>query len=199
MNSLASSARLLDPARIPTHLPRLTRIAASLCGSREAGEDLVQDTLERVLRSPRRVSSDDFAYLARALRNTHVDRVRATSRRAKTTTIDQTLEAELPAPDHTTAELQARDVLAAIRALPDPYRHVVLAVDVAGYSYADAAQALDIPVGTVMSRLYRGRHRVIQTIEGDRARGSTPPASGQGASGGTSDLAPTSCAGHDPS
>jgi RNA polymerase sigma-70 factor (ECF subfamily) len=174
MSSLACSAGLLDPARLPMHLPRLTRIATGLCGSREAGEDLVQDTLERVLRSPRRVSSDDFPYLARALRNTHVDRIRATSRRVKTTTIDETLEAVLPAPDHITAELQARDVLAAVRALPDPYRHVVLAVDVAGYSYADAAQALDIPVGTVMSRLYRGRRLVIGTIEGDRARGSAP-------------------------
>jgi DNA-directed RNA polymerase specialized sigma24 family protein len=74
----------------------------------------------------------------------------------------------LPAPDHATAVLGARDVLAAVRALPDPYRDVVLAVDVAGYSYADGAELLDIPVGTVMSRLYRGRQRVIRTIEGDR-------------------------------
>jgi len=169
MNSLASSAAPLDPARLPMHLPRLTRIAASLCGTREAGEDLVQDTLERVLRSPRRLTGDDFPYLARAVRNTHLDRIRATSRRVKTSTIDETLEAVLPVPDHTSATLQARDVLAAVRALPGPYRDVVLAVDVAGYSYADAAQTLDIPVGTVMSRLYRGRHRVIQMIEGDRA------------------------------
>jgi RNA polymerase sigma-70 factor (ECF subfamily) len=193
MSSPAPSAGLLDPARLPMHLPRLTRIAAGLSGSQEAGEDLVQDTLERVLRSPRRVTGECFPYLARALRNTHFDRIRATSRRVKTTTIDETLEAVLPAPDHTSAVLQARDVLAAVLALPDPYRHVVLAVDVAGYSYADAAQALDIPVGTVMSRLYRGRQRVIQTIEGDPARGSTPRASGQRpASGGTSDLAPAS-------
>jgi RNA polymerase sigma-70 factor, ECF subfamily len=193
VSSLAPSAGLLDPARLPVHLPRLTRIAAGLSGSREAGDDLVQDTLERVLRSPRRVTGECFPYLARALRNTHVDRIRATSRRVKTTTTDETLEAVLPAPDHTSVVLQARDVLAAVLALPDPYRHVVLAVDVAGYSYADAAQALDIPVGTVMSRLYRGRQRVIQTIEGDPTRGSTPPASGQRpASGGTSGLAPAS-------
>jgi RNA polymerase sigma-70 factor (ECF subfamily) len=170
MSSRDSSAGLLDPARLHTHLPRLTRIAASLCGSREAGEDLVQDTLERVLRSPRDVTSDGFPYLARALRNTHVDGIRAASRRAKTTSIDEALEAVLPAPDHATAVLGARDVLAAVRALPDPYRDVVLAVDVAGYSYADAAELLDIPVGTVMSRLYRGRQRVIRTIEGDRPR-----------------------------
>lgn len=169
MSSLAPSAALLDPARLPRHLPRLTRIAARLCGSREAGEDLVQDTLERVLRSPRRDIGNDFAYLSRALRNTHVDRIRATGRRVRTTSIDDAFEALLAAPDHTSTVLQARDVLAAVQALPRPYRDVVLAVDVAGCSYADAARALDIPVGTVMSRLYRGRRRVIQTIEGDRA------------------------------
>jgi DNA-directed RNA polymerase specialized sigma24 family protein len=60
-----SSAALLDPARLRVHLPRLTRIAARLCGSREAGEDLLQDTLERVLRSPRRVTGGEFPYLRR--------------------------------------------------------------------------------------------------------------------------------------
>ena len=166
---LSPSAALLDHTRLSRHLPRLTRVATSLCGSREAGEDLVQDTLERVMRSPRRVPGDEYRYLARALRNTHVDGIRAAGRRVKTTTIDGPLAAVLPVPDQATVLLQAQDVLAAVRALPGPFRDVVLAVDVAGYPYADAAQLLDIPVGTVMSRLYRGRRRVIQAIEGDRA------------------------------
>jgi RNA polymerase sigma-70 factor (ECF subfamily) len=59
-------------------------------------------------------------------------------------------------------------VLAAVDALPGSYREVILAVDVAGYSYAQTAAAFDIPVGTVMSRLYRGRQAVIQAI-GDRS------------------------------
>jgi RNA polymerase sigma-70 factor (ECF subfamily) len=169
MSSSASSAAVLDHALLAMHLPRLTRVAASLCGSREAGEDLVQDALERVMRSPRRIAGDEFPYLARVLRNTHVDAIRASRRRVQTSTIDSALEAVLPAFDQTSAAIEARDVLAAVRTLPGSYRDVVLAVDVAGYSYAETAQLLDIPVGTVMSRLSRGRRRVMRAIQGDHA------------------------------
>jgi DNA-directed RNA polymerase specialized sigma24 family protein len=54
---------MLDPGRLSLHLPRLTRIATRMTGSREAGEHLVQDTLERILRSPRRVAGDEFRRL----------------------------------------------------------------------------------------------------------------------------------------
>jgi RNA polymerase sigma-70 factor, ECF subfamily len=164
MSSPASPTALLDPGRLELHLPRLTRFAARLTGSREAGEDLVQDTFERVLRSPRRLSGDEFPYLARALRNNHVDRVRSQARRVKTTAIADTLEAVLPAADHTAALDDARAVLAAVAELPHGYRDVVVRVDVFGYSYAEAAEQLDIPVGTVMSRLHRGRSRVVQAL-----------------------------------
>ena len=151
----ASPTALLDPGRPQLHLPRLTRFAARLTGSREAGEDLVQDTFERVLRSPRRVGGDEFPYLARALRNNHVDRVRSQARRVKTTAMPDTLEAVIPAADHTGALDDARAVLEAVAELPDGYRDVVARVDVCGYSYAEAAEQLDIPVGTVMSRRSR--------------------------------------------
>jgi RNA polymerase sigma-70 factor (ECF subfamily) len=166
MSHPATHAAVLDPTRLSFHLPRLTRVAIRMCGTREAGEDLVQDTLERVLRTPRRVSGDEFPYLVRALRNNHIDRIRSESRRVKTTAMPDTLEAVLPAPDRTSAVLEARAVLAAVNDLPEEYRKVVLAVDVAGCSYAEAAESLGIPVGTVMSRLYRGRRRVIRAIEG---------------------------------
>ena len=164
MSSPAASS-LLDPARLSFHLPRLTRIATRMTGSREAGEDLVQDTFERVLRSPRRVAGDEFRYLVRSLRNNHVDRIRAEGRRVRTATMDETLEAVLPAPDHSDVRQEAREVLAAVAALPEAYRDVVVAVDVAGCSYQEAADALGIPVGTVMSRLYRGRQRVVRAVE----------------------------------
>ena len=159
----ASPTAVLDPAGLPLHLPRLTRFATRLCGSRESGEDLVQDTLERVMRSPRRVSGSEFAYLARALRNNHVDRVRASARRAQTATLPETLEA-IPAPEKMSVVLEARAVLAEVAKLQDSYREVVVAVDVSGWSYAETAEHLGIPVGTVMSRLYRGRQRVIRAI-----------------------------------
>jgi len=81
----SNAEALLDPARLSLHLPRLTRIATVLCGSREAGEDLVQDTVERVLRSPRRVVGDELPYLMRAVRNRHADSVRSRARRVATT------------------------------------------------------------------------------------------------------------------
>src|SRR5215207_6038948 len=165
MSSPASRISILDPARLSAHLPKLTRIATRMTGSREAGEDLVQDTLERVLRSPRRVAGDEFRYLVRSLRNNHVDRIRADGRRVRTAAMDETLEAVLPAPDHTEVQREAREVLAAVAALPDAYRDVVVAVDVTGLSYQEAADALAIPVGTVMSRLYRGRQRVVRAVE----------------------------------
>ena len=164
MSSPASPTAVLDPCRLHLHLPRLTRFAARLTGSREAGEDLVQDTLERVLRSPRRVSGDEFPYLARALRNNYVDRVRSEARRVETTTMSPEFEAILPTPDRTAARNEAHAILAAVAELPQAYRQVVVAVDVSGCSYAEAAEQLDVPVGTVMSRLYRGRQRVIRRL-----------------------------------
>ena len=169
MSSTALPTVALDPARLALHLPRLTRVATRMTGSLEAGEDLVQDTLERVLRSPRRVAGDEFRYLVRAMRNNHVDRIRAANRRVKTAALDETMEAVLPAPDHSSAVMEAREVLAAVAELPESYRDVVVAVDVAGCSYQEAAEALGIPVGTVMSRLYRGRQRVIRAMEGQAA------------------------------
>src|SRR5215207_9835394 len=139
MSSPASPISILNPARLSAHLPRLTRIATRMTGSREAGEDLVQDTLERVLRSPRRVAGDEFRYLVRAMRNNHVDRIRAANRRVKTAALDETMEAVLPAPDRSGAVMEAREVLAAISELPESYRDVVVAVDVAGCAYQEAA------------------------------------------------------------
>jgi RNA polymerase sigma-70 factor (ECF subfamily) len=159
---------VLDPARLHLHLPRLRRLATYLCGSRENGEDLVQDTLERVLRSPRRIHGDEYPYLTRALRNTHVDRARAAARQPQTVElIQESVEAQRPAgEDRTASVLEAREVLAAVAGLPDVYRDVVVAVDVQGASYQEAAEQLGVPVGTVMSRLYRGRRRVVETVDG---------------------------------
>jgi RNA polymerase sigma-70 factor (ECF subfamily) len=149
------------------HLDRLYRAAWALCGSREDAEDLVQDTYARVLSKQRVIGSDadTLPYLLTVLRNTFVSNLRTRARRPQTAAIEDA-EGRLAAPTSRSpaAVAEAREVFAAIAALPDDQRDVIAAVDVAGLSYAEAAESLGVPTGTVMSRLYRGRARVAQAV-----------------------------------
>ncbi len=151
--------RTLDPQCLPDHLDRLYRVARAVTGSVHEAEDLVSDTLVRVLARPRRIQrEDELGYLIRALRNTWADTLRTRSRRPATTAMPEDAEyADAHAGRRSHASAEAREVLAAVGRLPESFRDVVLMVDVAGLSYAEAAAALGIPKGTVMSRLSRGR------------------------------------------
>jgi RNA polymerase sigma-70 factor (ECF subfamily) len=165
-----SVERLLDPGRLGDHLDRLYRTAWALCGSREDAEDLVQETYARLLARPRLLrNDDDFGYLLRALRNTFLNQKRAESRRLRPAPLPEQLDlvadAQARQPE---AALEAAEVFAAIAALADDFRDVLVAVDVAGLSYKEAARALRIREGTVMSRLYRARQQVVRIV-GDRA------------------------------
>jgi RNA polymerase sigma-70 factor (ECF subfamily) len=153
--------RKLDPTRLGDHLDRLYRAAWALTGSREDAEDLVQETYARVLSRPRFLrGEDDIGYLLRALRNTFFNQRRTASRRPRAEPLPEGAEfVEQRAGTDPERALEARAVYAAVAALPDDFRDVVVAVDVVGLSYDEAARALRIPQGTVMSRLYRGRHR----------------------------------------
>ena len=160
--------RLLDPARLGDHLDRLYRAAWALCGSREDAEDLVQETYARVLARPRLIRrEDDLGYLLRALRNTFLTQKRTESRRLRPAPLPDELDllADPHARQPQTA-LEARELYAAVAALPGDFRDVLVAVDVTGLSYDEAAHALRIPIGTVMSRLYRGRQQVVRRLEG---------------------------------
>jgi RNA polymerase sigma-70 factor (ECF subfamily) len=161
-------ARVLDPERAGDHIDRLYRAAWALCGSREDAEDLVQETYARVLARPRFLrSEDDLGYLLRTLRNTFLNERRAESRRLRTAPLPEELDviADPRSPDPAAA-VEAGEVYTAIAALPAEYRDVLVAVDVAGLSYKEAARALRVPEGTVMSRLYRARQQVVRRIEG---------------------------------
>jgi len=160
--------RLLVPARLGDHLDRLYRAAWALCGSREDAEDLVQETYARVLARPRLIRrEDDLGYLLRALRNTFLTKKRTESRRLRPAPLPDELDllADPHARQPQTA-LEARELYAAVAALPGDFRDVLVAVDVTGLSYDEAAHALRIPIGTVMSRLYRGRQQVVRRLEG---------------------------------
>ena len=140
-----------------------------MTGSREDAEDLVQDTYVRVLARPRFLRrEDDLGYLLRVLRNTFLNEQRTRSRRPRTSPLPE--GADFVEPRGATQPeraLEASEIYAAISALPDDFRDVLVAVDVAGLSYREAADALGAREGTVMSRLYRARQQIVRRIEGN--------------------------------
>jgi RNA polymerase sigma-70 factor (ECF subfamily) len=129
----------------------------------------VQETFVRVLGKRRVIASDldELPYLMRALRNTHISWLRTKRRRAQTIPLEDA-EFKLAADSSTSpsAMTEAREVFALISSLPKEFRDVVVAVDVVGLSYSEAAGALEVPEGTIMSRLYRGRARIAKAVEG---------------------------------
>ena len=161
--------RALDPDALGDHLDRLYRAAWALCGSREDAEDLVQETYARVLARPRVLRrEDDLGYLLRALRNTFLTQKRTESRRLRPDPLPDQLDLVAdPSAREPHAALEAGELYAAIAALPDDFRDVLVAVDVTGLSYKEAARALRIHEGTVMSRLYRARQQVVRRIDGE--------------------------------
>jgi len=165
----APVARTLDPARLGDHIDRLFRAAWALCGSREDAEDLVQETYARLLTRPRLLrNEDDLGYLLRALRNTFLNQKRSESRRPRTTAMPDGFDIVADSHARQPEELlEAAEVFSAIATLSGDFRDVLVAVDIAGLSYKEAAHALRIREGTVMSRLYRARQQVVALV-GDR-------------------------------
>jgi RNA polymerase sigma-70 factor (ECF subfamily) len=142
-----------------------------MCGSRDLAEDLVQETYATVLSRPRLLRrDDDLGYLVKALRNTWYSHLRDERTRREATDPREQIPDELAA--RTTngdpeVSLEAGTVLEALAELPREFREAVAAVDVAGLSYAEAAKALGVRHGTIMSRVYRGREQVAQAVGAD--------------------------------
>lgn len=158
--------RKLEPEALGDHIDRLYRAARSLCGSREEAEDLVQETFARVLQKPRLLrSDDDLGYLLRVLRNTFISMRRSASRRPQATAPPEVLES---VEDRTVAQPGARLELAelygAISELPPDFRDAVMAIDVVGLSYRQAARALRVREATITTRLHRGRQRIARRL-----------------------------------
>jgi RNA polymerase sigma-70 factor (ECF subfamily) len=156
----------LDPQHAADHLDLLYRAAWGLCGSREDAEDLVQETYARVLAKPRLLrSEDDLGYLLRALRNTFLNQKRTESRRLRTSPLPEQFDLVAdPRARSPEAALETAELYAAVAGLPRDFRDVLVAVDITGLSYKEAARALRIREGTVMSRLYRARQQIVRTL-----------------------------------
>jgi RNA polymerase sigma-70 factor, ECF subfamily len=159
--------RTLDPSTLGDHIDRLFRAAWALSGSRTEAEDLVQETFARVLRKPRRVrNEDDLGYLLQALRNTFISTRRAAATRVAPEAlddIDEPVDASPASRPEQAAE--AREVFSMIARLSDPLRDALVAVDVAGLSYAEAAELLGTKEATITSRLFRARAQVAQGMD----------------------------------
>ena len=157
------------------------RVARRLVGSREEAEDLMQETYARAFRSWRGYTpgTNLRAWLLRILTNLNIDRGRRQQRapdvqpleegdyflynKLEESTRDSNVDEE-----RVVERLSQDDIVSALSAVPHDFRDVVVLVDIGDFSYQDAAQILDIPVGTVMSRLHRGR-RVLKRELADKA------------------------------
>ena len=165
---MSPALRLLDPERLGDHFDRLFRAAWGLCGSREDAEDLVQETYARVLKKRRLLrGDDDLGYLLRVLRNTHFSRLREASRRVRTDplpdSLDRIQDRSAATPE---SALEAHELYGLIAALPDDFRDALVAVDVLGLSYREAARALRVREGTITTRVYRARQRLARSLTG---------------------------------
>ncbi len=159
------------------------RVARRLAGSREEAEDLVQQTYERAFRSWRQYTpgTNLRAWLLRILTNLNIDRGRRQQRTPQTTSLDNDagdyflynkLESQFgdenPDEERVLERLSQDSIVDALADVPHDFRDVIVLVDIGEFSYADAAQILDIPMGTVMSRLHRGR-RILKKNLADKA------------------------------
>jgi RNA polymerase sigma-70 factor (ECF subfamily) len=146
------------------------RVARHLVGSREEAEDLMQETYARAFRSWRSFTpgTNLRAWLLRILTNLNIDRGRRVQRTPQTTSIDEKGDYYLydkleeaegkPLDEEKVIERLSQDsIVDALAHVPHDFRDVLVLVDIGDFSYADAAQILDIPIGTVMSRLHRAR------------------------------------------
>ena len=153
------------------------RVARRLVGSREEAEDLVQETYARAFRSWRSYSqgTNMRAWLLRILTNLNVDRGRRSQRTPQMQTLEETdyyLANKMASAagedaleqDVVVERLSQDSVVNALSEIQPQFREVVVLVDIGDFTYADAAQILDIPIGTVMSRLHRGRRALKQKL-----------------------------------
>ena len=185
----ADPRRLAEEARDRVHFEeealeladQVYRVARRLVSTREEAEDLMQETYARAFRAWRsfQPGTNLRAWLLRILTNLNIDRGRRSQRspdfqpleegdyylynRLEETGREGNVEQE-----RVDERLSQDDVVQALSAVPHDFRDVIVLVDIGDFSYADAAQILEIPIGTVMSRLHRGR-RILKRELADEA------------------------------
>jgi RNA polymerase sigma-70 factor (ECF subfamily) len=177
-------------AEVLRYLEPLYATALRLTRNRADAEDLVQDTLVKALRFSDRFErgTNLKAWLSTILHNTWKNRLRDTGREAAAVDVDSTRLEEIDAAtdgssgNETPEQLLLRstldaDLRAALDELPDIFRQAVWLRDVEEFSYAEIARTLDVPIGTVMSRISRGRRMLLDQLRKTKERGKGPKVS----------------------
>lgn len=152
-------------------LPNLRRFAISLCRSPDTADDLVQITVERAFASRAQFDPGTRleAWLFRILRNAWIDMTRRTKTRGTQIDIDEAPDAStVDGPRVTENMLMLKSAHSVIQKLPDNQRDVIMLICVEELSYKEAAEILDTPIGTVMSRLARARLAIAEKLGIDR-------------------------------
>jgi len=177
--TMASAADARDRVRFEddalAHADQLYRIALRLTGSTQSAEELVQETYLRAFRSWRSYATGTnlAAWLATILRNIYLDEARRQSRRPVIESLDEQgdyylynhlAETAKEPQEAVLNRLAGGAIVDSLADVPPTFREVIVLVDVGGFSYKDAAEILDVPVGTVMSRLHRGRRLLKQAL-----------------------------------
>lgn len=154
---------------IERHTTDLRRYSRALTGDVNDADDLVQECLVRALARRHFWQSirDPRAYLFAILHNAYVDRLASRRRAGQQVGLDQIMP-RLSRPPGQPASLELRDLARALRLLPVQQREVVLLIGLEGMSYQQAADTLGVPMGTVMSRLSRGRDALRRLMDGEQ-------------------------------
>ena len=156
----------MDHDQVVAYIPNLRRYARALVGDRDAADDLVQDTLERAVRKFHLWRPGDLrAWLFSLMHNVFVNQLKSRRILPEGEPVE-----EIAAPIPTANGDDISDLKRALRGLAPEQREVLLLVALEDMSYAEVSRALGIPMGTVMSRLSRGRERLRKLMDGEAAR-----------------------------
>ena len=153
----------MDYNLIVPYIPNLRRYARALVGDRDGADDLVQDTLERAVRKFHLWKPGDLrAWLFSIMHNVFVNQLKARKIAPQVEIDEETIAAHIP----TVTGTDVLDLQRALGLLAPEQREVVLLVALEDMTYADVSRALGIPIGTVMSRLSRGREKLRKVMDG---------------------------------
>jgi len=148
-------------------IPRMRRFAAGLSGNADRGDELVQAACERLLRNKDRLRADTRldSWLYQVIRNLHVDGIRAQSVRDRSAQeMRQTAELHVVTSTSMESHMMLHELEAAMEELSEEHRAVLMLICVEGLSYKEAANVLQVPIGTVTSRLIRARKALIANL-----------------------------------